>query len=528
MRYDYIIVGAGAAGCVLANRLSADRSVEVLLLEHGPADRNPLHRVPKGLYFTLASSRYTYHYPAQVHGGKTEIWTRGKVLGGSTTINGMMYTRGFAADFDALVERGNPGWGWSEILPAYRAMEDHQLGASDTRGSGGPYGVSLPEGDELTAALISAAQKYGWTHTDDTNAEDVERIGYTPSSTKNGRRVSAATAFLRPVLKRPNLTYVTGAKVGSLVFDAGRAVGVRLTCKGRSEEHRAGREVILSAGCIESALLLERSGIGDPKVLAGAGIEVLVESPNVGERVVEQRGVAMQVKLNCRLGPTESLNTRPKQAWEGLKYLLNRRGPIAGAGYDVVCGYKSSPELARPDIQGLFIPMALDAEQFDSVQLAKHSGVMFLGYQIHPTTQSSIHIGGSDPDDPPAIDAHYLESEVDRRATAAILDPARAIFATEPVAGLVAEEEYPGEAVSTREQVLDYAIESGTVTYHSVGSAAMGPGEDDVVDARLRVRGVNGLRVVDASAFPIQVAGNSAAPTMALAWRAADLIGEEG
>ena len=531
MDYDYIIVGAGAAGCVLAYRLSENPSTKILLLEFGGRDINPLHYIPKGFYFTLPTGKYTYTYKTKPFksDGTGEGWTRGKVLGGSTTVNGMMYTRGFQADYDRLVERGNPGWGWDQILPAYKKMEDHQLGASATRGAGGPYGVSISDArDEVTDALFAAARNYGWKVVDDANEEDVERIGFTPSSTRHGLRTSASSAFLGPAKRRPNLTVMTRTRAAYLLFDGTRVVGVRTERNGRVEDFKARKEVLVSGGTIESTMLLERSGIGNPAVLRKAGVSVVAESPNVGERVIEQRGLQMQVKLKDRIGTTQRLNTLAKQGWEGFKYLLTRKGPISTAGYDVLCGFKSSPELSRPDVQGLFVPMALDMKSFDQIKLAKHSGIMFLGYQIHPTTQSSIHISAKRPDDPPIIDPHYLETEVDRKATASMLARARAILAESPVAELVAEEEYPGPSVSTEEEVLRYAADSPGTIYHAVGANAMGPNDDDVVDARLRVRGVTGLRVVDASAFPEQPSGNTAAPTMVLAWRAADLILEEG
>jgi len=530
MQYDYIVVGSGAAGSVIAGRLSEDPTARVLVLEHGPADRNPMHRVPKGFFFTsLRGGRYTYHYPARLAGpdGRTEVWTRGRVLGGSTTINGMMYTRGFAADFDGLVALGNPGWGWNEILPIYRAMEDHQLGASDTRGAGGPYRVSIPEGDELASAIVASAERFGLQYVRDANDQELARIGYTPSSIDRGRRVSSASAFLRPALRRPNLTCRTGVRVTRAITDGHRVVGVQARQRGTSVVYRASKEVILCAGCIESPALLERSGIGNRAVLEAAGIPVLAESPNVGERMLEQRGSTMQVRLRQSLGSTERLNSLVKQGWEGAKYLITRSGPIARAGYDVVAQWRSSPKADRPDIQGLFIPMALDAREFNTVKLADHSGIMFLGFQLRPTTRSSVHIDVRDPMKP-VITARYLESEIDRKVTGAVLRDARAILSASPVADLVAEEEYPGAAVATADDAVDYALRSGAVTYHSVGSAAMGPADDDVVDCRLRVRGVDGLRVVDASVFPVHVSGNTAAPTMALAWRAADMIREDG
>jgi choline dehydrogenase-like flavoprotein len=250
---------------------------------------------------------------------------------------------------------------------------------------------------------------------------------------------------------------------------------------------------------------------------------VRVESPNVGERVIEQRGVSMQVRFNRQIGPGQDLNSLPKQGWEGVKYLFTRRGPIATGGYDLITQFKSSPELDRPDIQGIWVPMALDTSS-PTMKLAKHSGAFFMGYQMRPTTTSSVHLGGRLPENAPVIDARFLEDEGDRDAMAPVLDIARRVVATGPFAEYVQDEEFPGAAVSTREEVLRYSIDSGGGIYHAVGSNAMGPDDDDVVDPQLRVRGVSGLRVVDASVLPVQVAGNTAAPSMAVGWIAGDLI----
>ena len=529
MTYDYVVVGAGAAGCVLASRLASDPSVEVLLVEGGGGGRNPLLSVPRAFYFTLRSRRYTDSYPTRpaTPGGPSEMWTRGRGLGGSTLVNGMMYVRGAAADFDVLEAAGNPGWGAAEFLRAYRAIEDHSLGGSSSRGAGGPLAVSVAaDGDEVTAALFEAATQVGLRRTADFNDSDDERIGFTPATIDRGRRVSAASAFLTPMRGRSNLTIMTGAQVEKILLHGNRAVGVVLRRRGRIHEVQARREVLLSAGTVESPLLLERSGIGRPDVLQAAGIAPVVESPHVGERVIEQRAVSMQVRFRDRHGPTEMLNTLPKQIHEGIRYLATRRGPIATSGYDVVSAFRSSPGLDRPDIQGVWVPMALD-ETSEQMRLARYSGLLFTGYPLRPTTAGSVHLSAGGPDAPPTVSPRYLEDDIERAAAGAILEHARRIVATSPLADLVADEVFPGPSVTTPDEVVRYSLAAGGGIHHAVGSCAMGPDDTDVVDARLRVRGVQRLRVIDASVLPHQVSGNSAAPVMALAWLAAERVLDE-
>jgi choline dehydrogenase len=534
VEFDYIVVGAGAAGCVLAGRLAAAAPrVSVLLIEYGGRAVNPLLHIPKGFYYTLRGDRYLYRYETRpvTPDGADEVWLRGRVLGGSAAVNGMMWMRGAPADWDGLAARGNRGWSWADVLPAYKAMENHSLGASEFRGAGGPLGVTVADtGDPVTAAILASAVTYGWDHVDDANASDAERIAFTPSTISGGRRTTSYGAYVRPALAdgrrsgRRNLTVATRTRVGRLLFDGRRCRGVRvLDHRGSPRDIRARREVIVCAGTVETPLLLERSGIGRPDLLRAAGIEPRIESPNVGERVIEQRGVALQVALRPDRVAAGRLSTRRGQAAEALGYLRSGRGPLATAGYDLVCQFKSAPDEPRPDVQGLFAPMALDTSSAD-LKLARHPGILFMAYPIRPQTSSTVHISGQDPADPPVIAPRFLESAADRAAVAPVLAMARQVLASSPVADLIAGEEFPGPAVTTPHQAVRYSLASGTGIYHAVGAAAMGVDAGDVTDPQLRVRGADGLRVADASILPVQVSGNTGAPAMLVGYRAADLI----
>ena len=537
MEFDYVVVGAGAAGCVVAGRLAAASSrPAVLLIEYGGHGRNPLLCVPKGFYYTLRGDRYLYRYATGPVGpaGNHEVWLRGRVLGGSAAVNGMVWTRGAPADWDGLANRGNPGWAWSDVLPAYKTIEDHSLGGSGPRGAGGPLGLSVAgTTDPVTAAIAASAVKHGWQHVADVNASDEERIGPTPSTIRNGRRTTSYTAFVRPVLARQrdiwhrngrNLTVATRTRAIRLLLDGRRVTGVRVRESGGAvRDVTARREVIVCAGAIETPLLLERSGIGRPDVLRAAGIDPVAESPNVGMRLIEQRGVALQVTLKENRGQARRLATWPGRLGEGLRYLATGGGQLATAGYDLVCQFKSAPEAARPDIHGLFAPLALDTSSQD-MKLARHAGILFMGYPIRPATASSVHASGPDPAAPPIIDARFLETEADRAAVAPVLGIVRDLLATTPVADLIAGEEFPGPGVATPADTVAYSLNTGTGIYHAVGSAAMGPDDGDVTDPRLRVRGVEALRIADASVLPVQVSGNTAAPAMLVGYRAAGFI----
>ncbi len=521
---DVIIVGSGAAGCVLAHRLSEDPDCRVLVLEHGGRDRHPWLRVPKGFARALTNPEFVRAYETSpvVAGGGPEYWLRGRVLGGSTSVNGSMYARSGPADHAELAAVAGAGWSWPTMLAAYRAMEDHALGSDATRGVGGPLPVDVaPVTDRVGTAVLDAAAAVGLTHVTDVNAVAGARVGATPATIRRGVRMSAARAFLRPVRRRPNLVVATRQRVLDLVMEGDRVVGVRARGLGGVEEvHRAEREVVLAGGTIESPLLLERSGIGEPERLAAAGIDVRVPSPRVGEGVIEQRSVEVRVRLRTGLGNNHRLDSSATRGVEALRYAVTRRGPLATPAYEVSAAVATDPASDRVDAQVLFTALSTDAS---GLAVADHAGMTAVGYPLRPTTTSSVHVTAPDVDTAPRIEAAFLVDDADRATTVRTLGWIRHVLATGRLAGLVDVEESPGATV-TGDGAIDHALASGSGIYHAVGSCAMGTDVEAVVDPSLRVRGIDGLRVVDASVFPAMPAAGTAAPTMALAWHAADLV----
>lgn len=525
--YDYVIVGAGAAGCVLAYRLSEDPSNSVALIEAGPRDTHPFIAMPKGLAKVAADPRYLWAYASQPDdctAGQSETWVRGRVLGGSSSVNGMMYVRGQPADFDAIAELSSAQWSWDHIGAAYAALENHELGAAETRGADGPLRVTMPDlRDSLSDAQIAAGEAMGWPRKEDVNTPDNgDGIGYTPRTIARGRRQSAAVAFLRPAEKRANLTVLTDCTVDRVTFQGQRATGVEVIRGGQRHTIGARREVIVSGGAMASPGILERSGIGDPARLATLGIPLVHANPEVGEGLIEHRGLIMQWKLRRDISQNKEFH-----GWRLLKstlrYYLTRTGPMAAAAYEIGGWFRTRPGLNRPDAQVLVAPFSFDFAKHRK-DVERFPGMHVVVYSLRPTSRGSIHIATRDPEAAANLQPNYRANDADRQSMIGAVRVVRDYVRQPPLADLVGEETMPGAAFGSDAEILDAYDRFGTCGYHAVGSCRMGSDPESVVDPDLRVRGVAGLRVMDTSIMPVIPAGNTQGPTMAMAWRAADII----
>jgi choline dehydrogenase-like flavoprotein len=525
--YDYVIVGAGAAGCVLAYRLSEDPAVRVCLIEAGPRDTHPFIAMPKGLAKVMADPKHLWAYASQPDActaDQSEVWVRGRVLGGSTSTNGMMYVRGQPADFDAIAEVSSDDWSWKHIGAAYAALEGHELGAAETRGAEGPLKVTMPTlRDKLSEAQIAAGEAMGWPRKEDVNTPDNgDGIGFTPRTIAGGKRQSAATAFLRPAEKRANLTVLTDCTVDRVTFSGKRATGVEVLRSGKREAVKAHGEVIVCGGAMASPGVLERSGIGDRTRLEALGIPLVHHSPEVGEGLIEHRGLIIQWKLKRDISQNKQFH-----GWRLLRsaarYYLTRGGPMSAAAYEIGGWFRTRPGLNRPDAQVLVAPFSFDFDK-QRQDVERFPGMHVVVYSLRPTSRGSIHITTRDPDAAASFQPNYRANDADRQSMIGAVRVVRDYVRQPPLADLVAEETMPGAQYDSDEQILEAYDRFGTCAYHAVGSCRMGSDPASVVDPMLRVRGVAGLRVMDTSIMPAIPAGNTQGPTMAMAWRAADLI----
>jgi len=527
MYYDYVIIGAGSAGCVLANRLSANLSNKVLLLEAGGKDRNLWIHVPVGFQKLLNHPTLNWNFKTEPEDnvkGRSIPIPRGKALGGSSSINGMLYVRGQPLDYDVWAQLGNQGWSYEDVLPYFRKTESFERGSSDVRGSEGPLNVAdMYERHEMIDAFIEAGVESGFERNPDYNGRKQDGFGYYQITQKNGRRHSTAAAYLDPVRRRPNLNVVTNAHVKKLLIEGKRAVGVSYDLDGKAQEDRATASVIVSAGAVQSPQLLELSGIGAPALLREHGIEPLHELPGVGENYRDH----FAARLNWRVNQRITLNEDTKGlrfAREVIKYAFTRRGILtftAGIGHGFV---RSRPELETPDCQFFFVHGSFS--DANTRALDDEPGMTIGVYQCRPESQGSIHIGSPDPFAPPKIRPNFLSQQIDCEALVGGMRIARQVGEADALAKYRAYEMNPGPERQSDEELLDYARSSGATTYHVMGTCKMGAADDPmaVVNPNLKVQGMEGLRVVDASVMPTMPSGNINAPVIMVAEKAADMI----
>jgi choline dehydrogenase len=534
--YDYIVVGAGSAGCVLANRLTAGGEHRVLLLEAGGGDRSPWIQVPIGYGRTFNDPRFNWMYQAQPDpalDNRSAFWPRGKVLGGSSSINAMVYVRGQPADFEDWRAAGNPGWSWSELLPYFRKLEDHPWGASEFHGAGGPVHVSDVSASvhPLCTTFLEACTRVGIAPTRDFNGAQPEGAGLWQVTIKDGVRVSSADAYLRPIRRRANLDVRLRAHVTRVLFSASRAVGVEYLRGGTPQQARARAEVLLAAGAINSPQLLELSGVGDAQLLRQFDIPLIADSPAVGRGLQDHLAVSYFYRsrvptLNDQLAPFFG---KVKAA---LRYALGRRGPLAMSVNQAGAFVRSRAELTRPNLHIYFNPASYSTTTIGPKRRLlnpdPYPGFLMSFNTCRPASRGTIHIRSSDPLSSPAISPNSLATEADVQDVFEGARVLRRIAGARPLAEVIETEREPGAQVQSDAEVLaDFRRRAGSV-FHACGTCAMGADpRTSVVDQRLRVRGVSGLRVVDAAIFPNISSGNTNAPTLMVAEKAADLILED-
>jgi choline dehydrogenase len=523
--HDYIVIGAGSAGCALANRLSADPHKSVLLVEAGPRDWNPFIHIPAGISKTYVHPTLNWGYmtePQPHLNDRAIYWPRGKTLGGSSAINGMIYIRGQAQDYDHWEAAGCVGWGWKDVLPLYRRIERHADGASEWHGDRGELAISHPRFRHPSSeAFIAACQAAGYPATPDFNGADQHGAGFYQFTIRDGIRASSAAAFLRAAKGRPNLTVLTGAQAERILFEGKRACGVSLFHRGQSRTVRAG-EVIISAGAVNSPQLLLLSGIGPAEQLRALGIAVIHDLPGVGENLHDH----MLVQHLSEVTADKSINRQMRGARlvpEVLRYLLKRDGLLTIGASQAAAFLKSDPALDRPDIQLMFKPYTIEMSPDAKIVPGARPGWTTAASPLRPKSRGWLRLRSADWREPPLMQPNLMADPDDERLMVAGLRMMRRIFAEQPLAD-IARETLPGPASGNDEELLAYArVNSGSM-FHPVGSCRMGGDAMAVVDPQLRVRGLEGLRVADASIMPAIVSGNTNAASIMIGAKAGEMI----
>src|SRR5712692_8897644 len=526
--FDYVIVGAGSAGCVLANRLSADGKNSVLLLEAGPRDTNIWIHVPLGYAKLFKEKTVNWMYQTEPEpglDGRRVFHPRGKVLGGSSSINGLLYVRGQHEDYDRWRQRGNVGWGFDDVLPYFKKAENQVRGTDTYHGVGGPLSVSdWRHDDPLSEAFVKASVETGIPFNPDFNGATQEGAGFFQTTTRRGRRASSAFSYLRPAKGRSNLHVETSALAQRLLFEGRRARAVEYRQNGDLRIARARKEILVSSGAYNSPQLLQLSGVGPADLLKSHGIAVVLDAPGVGSDLQDHMQVRLVMRCTQRITLNDIVNNPVRRIMAGMRYAAFRKGPLTIAAGTSGAFFKTSPRLATPDIQIHFLPFSTDKM---GEKLHSFSGFSASVCQLRPESRGSLRIRSADPTAAPEIRINYLSTEVDRTANVEGLKVLRRILQAPALGPYVMEEVDPGAKVSTDEELLNYCRARGSTIYHPTSTCRMGSDPLAVVDQRLRVRGLAGLRVVDGSIMPDLVSGNTNAAIIMIAEKASDMILED-
>jgi choline dehydrogenase len=522
---DYVIVGAGSAGCVMAARLSEGPAASVTLLEAGGEDRNMWIHIPLGYGRTITDKRVNWCYETEPDpnvNNRKIFWPRGKVLGGSSSINGLVYIRGQAEDFDHWRQLGNAGWSFDDVLPYFRRAEDQTRGASDLHGTNGPLAVSeVHDYDPISKAFIKSALDLGFPRNDDFNGATQEGAGYYQLTTRNGRRCSTAVGYLRPARSRPNLRVETHALAEQVLFEGRRATGVSFRQHGAPRTVRARREIILCGGAINSPQLLLLSGVGPAQHLTDMGIAVHHDLPGVGQNMQDHYQTRIVEKCRFPITVNDIMLSRWKMLKIGLEYFLFRKGPLTIAAAQAGLFARTRLELATPDVQ--FATVIFSADR-PAEGLHKFSGFSVVVYQLRPESRGELKLKSPDPSAPPAMHPNYLATETDRRTIVDGLKLARRLLSTPDMQHFIASEYIPGPQVQTDDELLAYVRQYGSTVFHPTSTCKMGSDPMAVVNNSLNVHGLDALRVVDASIMPAVVSGNTNAAAIMIAEKAADLM----